>query len=73
MRQGWKRATTALATTVFAVCLFGQSMKLPSPQKEFVAGAEAPDFTLKNHDGRGVTLSKLRGTPVLLVFYRGYW
>ncbi|MFN2454480.1 MAG: peroxiredoxin family protein [Pyrinomonadaceae bacterium] len=34
----------------------------------------APDFTLTDTQGRAVTLSAARGkTPVVLVFYRGYW
>jgi peroxiredoxin len=33
------------------------------------AGAEAPDFTLLDQDGESVTLSELRGQPVLLAFY----
>lgn len=32
-------------------------------------GTEAPDFTLKNQHGQDVTLSGLRGRPVVLVFY----
>jgi thioredoxin-dependent peroxiredoxin len=32
-------------------------------------GAEAPDFTLRNQDGEDVTLSDLRGRPVVLDFY----
>lgn len=32
-------------------------------------GQEAPDFTLVNEDNEEVTLSTLRGTPVVLVFY----
>ncbi|KAA0083571.1 peroxiredoxin [Mycolicibacterium sp. P9-64] len=33
------------------------------------AGAEAPDFTLKDQNGQLVTLSALRGKNVLLVFF----
>jgi len=33
------------------------------------AGTEAPDFTLPNQDGEDVTLSELRGRPVVLYFY----
>ena len=33
------------------------------------AGEEAPDFTLPNQDGEPVTLSSLRGGPVVLYFY----
>lgn len=32
-------------------------------------GDKAPDFTLKNQDNEDVTLSALRGKPVVLVFY----
>jgi peroxiredoxin Q/BCP len=32
-------------------------------------GAEAPDFTLANQDGEPVSLSSLRGGPVVLYFY----
>jgi peroxiredoxin Q/BCP len=32
-------------------------------------GAEAPDFTLRNQDDEPVTLSELRGRPVVLYFY----
>ncbi|MCR8671193.1 peroxiredoxin [Agrococcus sp. HG114] len=32
-------------------------------------GDEAPDFTLVDHTGEAVTLSELRGRPVVLVFY----
>jgi len=32
-------------------------------------GQDAPDFTLVNQDNEPVTLSDLRGTPVVLVFY----
>ncbi len=33
------------------------------------AGTEAPDFTLPSSDGGDVSLSELRGTPVVLYFY----
>lgn len=32
-------------------------------------GIEAPDFSLQNQDGEDVTLSALRGKPVVLYFY----
>ena len=34
-------------------------------------GSQAPDFTLAQQDGEPVTLSKLRGANVVLVFYPG--
>ena len=33
------------------------------------AGKPAPDFTLLDHQGKKVTLSKLKGSPVILYFY----
>jgi len=35
------------------------------------AGMPAPDFTLSDDAGRSITLSKLRGRSVVLVFYPG--
>jgi thioredoxin-dependent peroxiredoxin len=32
-------------------------------------GTEAPDFTLPDQDGHPVTLSELRGQPIVLYFY----
>ena len=32
-------------------------------------GDVAPDFTLKDQNGNDVTLSELRGKPVVIVFY----
>jgi cytochrome oxidase Cu insertion factor (SCO1/SenC/PrrC family) len=37
-------------------------------------GDKAPEFTLPNADGKPVALSEYTArTPVVLVFYRGYW
>lgn len=36
---------------------------------DIAVGQEAPDFTLRNEKNEPVTLSALRGTPVVLVFY----
>ena len=36
-------------------------------------GQIAPDFTLRDQNGKAVTLSAARGAKVVLVFYRGYW
>ncbi len=33
------------------------------------AGERAPNFTLPDQDGNEVTLSELRGRPVVLYFY----
>ncbi|HYH57878.1 MAG TPA: redoxin domain-containing protein [Thermoleophilaceae bacterium] len=38
-----------------------------------LVGREAPDFTLRNQDGKKVTLSELRGQTLVLVFYPLDW
>jgi peroxiredoxin len=46
---------------------------LPNQQLAVAVGAPAPDFSLGDAEGRPFRLSELRGAPVLLKFYRGYW
>ena len=36
-------------------------------------GAAAPDFALVDQAGKAVRLADFRGSPLLLVFYRGHW
>jgi cytochrome oxidase Cu insertion factor (SCO1/SenC/PrrC family) len=50
-------------------------LELPPEEPERVAvGDVAPDFTLRAHDGRTITLADYRGSrDILLVFYRGHW
>lgn len=44
------------------------------PEPGLKVGAQAPDFTLKDAQGKDVTLSKLlKQGPVILTFYRGAW
>jgi cytochrome oxidase Cu insertion factor (SCO1/SenC/PrrC family) len=51
------------------------SSRLNSQRNVPVAvGEVAPDFTLADQNGNKLTLSDSRGkSPVVLVFYRGYW
>jgi len=44
-----------------------------SLSKTFAANQAAPDFALKDQDGKALQLSSLRGEKVLLVFYKGYY
>jgi peroxiredoxin len=53
--------------------LLAGAQVLPRPQVASAEGKLAPDFTLKDQDGKSLRLSLLRGKRVLLVFYRGYW
>jgi peroxiredoxin len=46
---------------------------LPKKKTAVSVGATAPDFTATDANGREFRLSDLRGRPVLMKFYRGYW
>lgn len=43
--------------------------KLATETKTLRVGDAAPDFTLRSHDGREVTLSAFRGQRVVLAFF----
>ncbi len=52
-----------------AVALLAQSA---SDLDRVRVGSPAPDFELTSPEGQ-VSLASLRGSSVVLVFYRGYW
>jgi len=43
--------------------------KIASETKTLKVGDTAPDFTLRSHDGREITLSAFRGQSVVLAFF----
>lgn len=45
---------------------------MPLESETVPPGSPAPDFRLTASDGTEVTLSGLRGQPVVLVFLRGF-
>jgi hypothetical protein len=48
--------------------------RVPDTPTALRVGERPPDFTLPDASGRPVALADYRGhTPVLIVFYRGYW
>ena len=48
--------------------------RIPNTPAAVRVGEPAPDFTLPDATGTPVSLAAFRGqTPVVLVFYRGYW
>src|SRR5580704_1060718 len=51
----------------------GQPRSGDHPSTPLEAGVVAPDFTLKSTPDQTVTLSDLRGKPVVLVFYPADW
>ena len=69
---------TALALSVALLVLGGYFnfvyARLPAAVTALRVGEAAPDFTLPDGAGAPVTLASFRDrTPVVLVFYRGYW
>jgi len=58
---------------ISAPVAFSQGKPYPKPQTPAAVEQMAPDFTLKDQDGKDFRLSDQRGHSVLLYFYRGYW
>lgn len=73
MSRRLKFILTALCLLFLAGGLVAWKMILPKPKSSFADLQPAPDFTLNDQDGKPFTLSSLRGSRVVLVFYRGYW
>ena len=62
----------ALATLILIIACGTATAQ--SPRSTLKVGDKAPDFALPNGDGKLVMLSEYTTrTPVVLVFYRGFW
>jgi cytochrome oxidase Cu insertion factor (SCO1/SenC/PrrC family) len=73
-RPVWGRAATHVALAACLVLqLFGCPTRLPPAPAAPAVGQAAPDFALVDQRGETVRLQALRGAPVVLVFYRGFW
>ena len=57
----------------FAFFLFSASYAMPAAARAPAVGSVAPDFALPDERGNQVRLAALRGKPVVLLFYRGFW
>jgi len=79
-----KALFATLLLMVFAIATYGQQSplappKLPPPPApgaslKLKVGDKAPDFSLPNGDGKVIVLSEYtQRSPVVLVFYRGFW
>ena len=66
-------ALATLGTVGFFLFVHVATYALPPPPKELAVGTTAPDFTLPDEAGRPFALASLRGSPAVLVFYRGSW
>ena len=59
---------------LIVVLVTATSAQAQTVAKSIGIGEAAPDFTLVDHHGTRVKLSDSKGrSPVVLVFYRGYW
>jgi len=68
--------TALLATIVLLPAAISANLNSPTNQRNtpVAVGELAPDFTLEDQNHNKITLSDARGkSPVVLVFYRGYW
>ena len=73
MSRTRKLDDAVVAVAVLLGTVAAWKMHLPKPLADMVSLQPAPDFTLNDQDGRPFALSSLRGSAVVLVFYRGYW
>jgi hypothetical protein len=64
-------AANASLAAFFAAFLYGM-LSVPGASGPTL-GTAAPDFALVDQAGRTVRLGDFRGSPLLLVFYRGHW
>ena len=63
-----------LILLVFGVLNNAPDLQAQTSTKPLAVGEVAPDFTLVEQNGKKVSLSDSKGkSPVVLVFYRGYW
>jgi len=71
-----RRVLAKVSLIALTFCLMAVSnLEAQTPRATPLAvGEMAPDSTLEDHRGHKTTLSESRGkSPVVLVFYRGYW
>jgi len=84
VRRAPGRKIVALIVAAFGVALavlftVGLTIgtRVPTGANIPAVGAQAPNFTLPDSNGKPVALAQLLGAPdskgVLLIFYRGYW
>jgi hypothetical protein len=63
---------SALATLILIIAC--GAVVAQTPRSTLKVGDKAPDFALPNGDGKLVMLSDYTTrSPVVLVFYRGFW
>ena len=70
-----KVSTAFCQIMVLFLVAMAATSQTPTPRSTPIGvGDMAPDFTLEDQNRNQVTLSAARSqSPVVLVFYRGYW
>ena len=83
--MGWIFAVLSSVLLLFSSFMFYFSRQIPGVKAAPQIGQKAPDFELKDTNGKNISLAELLAEPfgpgqdtarpkaVLLVFYRGYW
>jgi peroxiredoxin len=63
-----------LALLIIVGFVSATGVRTQTSMRPLAVGETAPDFTLVDHKGKKATLSDYKEkSPVVLVFYRGYW
>ena len=57
----------------WSMAVLGLALAVPSAMAELKAGAKAPDFTVKDLQGKPVKFSQLRGNRPILVNFFATW
>jgi len=59
----------------FSYVMFYELRQVPPSTGAPRVGEKAPEFTLRDQDGRDIALADLisRSKAVMLIFYRGFW
>lgn len=68
-----KKTLLSLLVLTLAAAAVAFDYPLAKPQIESNAGKPAPAFVLKDHAGNVVSLESMRGSKVMIVFYRAHW
>ena len=69
-----KKLLPVMLLISIGLCANAHSATYGQRDDPVAVGEVAPDFTLQDHNRQKISLSDARGkSPVVLVFYRGYW
>ena len=70
---GFGGLAAGLGLAMCAAFIILTNLSTPAGSAAFSVGEAAPDFTTLDSTGTEFELASLRGSPVLLKFFRGHW